>query len=189
MPAPGSSTCKASSRTYPSLILENQYSEVLRRMDLIRNDDGDPETWDVHHWQDRNPVHTESLLQLTCGGPQIVYHGGPPAHPGLRYYDVIERRPGLPRDTAALVTAMDADTVSVSLVNIHPGESRSVLVQGGAFGEHRITTVQADGNRDDTAGSRFSSMDVRVDLPAGRSVDLTVHLDRYAFRPSYAQPF
>ena len=172
---------------YPSLILENQYSEVLRRMDLIRSDDGDPETWDVHHWQNRNPVHTENLLQLTCGGPQIVYHGGL-LHTRLRYYDATERRPGLPRDTAALVTAMDADTVSVSLVNIHPGESRSLLIQGGAFGEHRITAMQADGNREDLqeAGSgRWTS----VDLPAGRSVDLTVHLDRYAFRPSYAQPF
>ena len=172
---------------YPSLILENQYSEVLRRMDLIRSDDGDPETWDVHHWQNRNPVHTESLLQLTCGGPQIVYHGGL-LHTRLRYYDALERRPGLPRDTAALVTAMDADTVSVSLVNVHPGESRSLLVQGGAFGEHRITAVQADGNREDMQEAG-SARWVRVDLPAGRSVDLTVHLDRYAFRPTYAQPF
>jgi len=172
---------------YPSLILENQYSEVLRRMDLIRSDDGDPETWDVHHWQNRNPVHTESLLQLTCGGPQIVYHGGL-LHTRLRYYDARERRPGLPLDTAALVTAMDADTVSVSLVNVHPGESRSLLIQGGAFGEHRITAVQADGNREDMQEAG-SARWVRVDLPAGRSVDLTVHLDRYAFRPSYAQPF
>ena len=172
---------------YPSRILENQYTEVLRRMDLIRSDDGDPETWDVHHWQDRNPVHTESLLQLTCGGPQIVYHGGL-LHTRLRYYDALERRPGLPQDTAALVTAMDADTVSASLVNVHPGESRSLLIQGGAFGEHRITGVQADGNREDIQAAG-SDRWVRVDLPAGRSVDLTVHLDRYAFRPSYAQPF
>ncbi|MXZ25549.1 MAG: hypothetical protein F4Y80_11975 [Caldilineaceae bacterium SB0665_bin_21] len=172
---------------YPSQILQNQYSEVLRRMDLIRNDDGDPETWDVHHWQDRNPVHTESLLQLTCGGPQIVYHGGL-LHTRLRYYDAQERRPGLPPDTAALVTAMDANTVSVSLANAHPGESRSLLVQGGAFGEHRITAVQADGAREDMQEAG-SDRWVRVDLPAGRSVDLTVHLDRYAFRPSYAQPF
>ncbi|MXZ42925.1 MAG: hypothetical protein F4Z18_14480 [Caldilineaceae bacterium SB0666_bin_21] len=172
---------------YPSLILANQYSEVLRRMDLIRNDDGDPETWDVHHWQNRNPVHTESLLQLTCGGPQIVYHGGL-LHTRLRYYDALERRPGLPQDTVALVTAMDADTVSVSLVNIHPGDCRSLLIQGGAFGEHRIKAVKTDGNREDLQevdSGRWTS----VDLPAGRSVDLTLHLDRYAFRPSYAQPF
>lgn len=172
---------------YPSQILQNQYSEVLRRMDLIRNDDGDPETWDVHHWQNRNPVHTESLLQLTCGGPQIVYHGGL-LHTRLRYFDATERRPGLPQDTAVLVTAMDADTVSVSLVNIHPGECRSLLIQGGAFGEHRIKAVEADGNREDLQevdSGRWTS----VDLPAGRSVDLTLHLDRYAFRPSYAQPF
>jgi len=33
------------------------------------NDDGDPEEWDVQHWQEINPVHTEALVQLTCGGP------------------------------------------------------------------------------------------------------------------------
>ena len=36
----------------------------------IENDDWDVEAWDVHHWQDINPVHTEALVQLTCGGPQ-----------------------------------------------------------------------------------------------------------------------
>ena len=48
-----------------------QWAEMARRMERMRNDDGDPETWDVHHWQDINPVHTEALVQLTCGGPQI----------------------------------------------------------------------------------------------------------------------
>ena len=49
---------------------------ITRRMERMRQDDGDPETWDVHHWQEINPVHTEALVQLTCGGPQIIYHGG-----------------------------------------------------------------------------------------------------------------
>ena len=81
--------------------MEVQHAEIVRRMDAMRADDGDPETWDVHHWQQINPVHTEALLQLTCGGPQIIYHGGL-LHVRLRYYDTDEARPGLPADVARL---------------------------------------------------------------------------------------
>ena len=65
---------------YPDHILENQCQEVLRRMNSIRSDSGEPEEWDVHHWQELNPVRTEALLQTTCGGPQVIYHGGASSH-------------------------------------------------------------------------------------------------------------
>ena len=32
--------------------------------------------WDVHHWQNFCPAVPQGLLQLTCGTPGIVYHGG-----------------------------------------------------------------------------------------------------------------
>ena len=54
-----------------------------------------------HHWQERNPVSTETLVQQTCGGPAAIYHGGL-LHVRLRYFDAVARRPGLPVDTAAL---------------------------------------------------------------------------------------
>ena len=101
--------------TIRALILESQYEEVLRRMDKMRVDHGDPESWDVHHWQDINPVHTEALLQLTCGGPQIIYHGGL-LHVRLRYFDAQSQRPGLPENVSALVSALDADSTTVELV-------------------------------------------------------------------------
>ena len=72
------------------LILQEQLSEVFRRMEEIRNDTGDPEEWDVHHWQDVNPIHTEGLLQLTCGGPQVIYHGGL-LHVRLRFFDLTQK--------------------------------------------------------------------------------------------------
>jgi hypothetical protein len=31
---------------------------------------------DIHLWQNINPVVTEALIQLTWGGPQVVYNGG-----------------------------------------------------------------------------------------------------------------
>ena len=39
-------------------------------MDLLRADAGDSAEWDVHHWQDINPVHTEAPVQQTCGCPR-----------------------------------------------------------------------------------------------------------------------
>lgn len=173
---------------YPDQILDVQYREVLRRMDLIRDDSGDPETWDVHHWQNRNPVHTEGLLQLTCGGPQVIYHGGL-LHTKLRYFDAAGQRPGLPPDTGALVTAMDGDSVTVSLYNLHPGREAALVIQGGAFGEHRITHVREISDADNTATSPVNDRWLRLVLPAGRSIDLELQLQRYAFQPSYIQPF
>ena len=171
---------------YPRRILEEQYAEAQRRMDKIRNDHTDPETWDVHHWQNVNPVHTEGLLQLTCGGPQIVYHGGL-LHVRLRYFDAIEQRPGLPQDVAALVSALDADSVTVELVNTSPSHHRRLIVQAGAFGEHRFTTVD---DLDDAAATPAPVDDTRlvVELPAGRSTRLRLGMQRYCNTPSYDQP-
>ncbi len=171
---------------YPQQILDVQYREVLRRMDLIRNDDGDPETWDVHHWQNRNPVHTEGLLQLTCGGPQVIYHGGL-LHTRLRYFDAQARRPGLPPDVGALVTAMDAETVTVHFCNPHPGREHILVIQGGAFGEHRIESVR-DQAADNGTTTVVQDRWVRLVLPPGRSIEVTLCLKRYAYAPSYIQP-
>ncbi|MBI1297762.1 hypothetical protein GC175_22730 [bacterium] len=169
---------------YPQRILEEQYAEVLRRMDAIRADDGNPEDWDVHHWQNMNPVHTEGLVQLTCGGPQIIYHGGL-LHVRLRYFDLDTRRPGLPDDVAALVPALDAESTTVELINTNPSHTRRVLVQAGAFGEHNFTSIEDLDNGNVTAadGKTFE-----IDLPAGKSIRLKLGMNRYANTPSYAQP-
>jgi hypothetical protein len=169
---------------YPQQILAAQWAEVVRRMDLIRSDDGDPESWDVHHWQDRNPVHTEALVQLNCGGPQIIYHGGL-LHIRLRYHDAVARRPGLPPDVAALVSDLGPEHVTVTLHNISPLAERRLLIQGGAFGEHALTSAQ------DVASGTFTEPQegyLRVILPPGRSVTLRITMRRYARQPSYQGP-
>lgn len=169
---------------YPQRILDAQYAEVLRRMDALRADHGDPESWDVHHWQEMNPVHTEALVQLTCGGPQIIYHGGL-LHVRLRYYDADTRRPGLPGDVAALVSALDVDSVTVELVNTNPSQSRSLIVQAGAFGEHEFTEAT---RLDDGSVTGVNSRHLQVTLPPGRSLSLRLGMRRYCHTPSYAQP-
>ncbi|NOZ30245.1 MAG: hypothetical protein GXP39_19625 [Chloroflexi bacterium] len=172
---------------YPRLILESQYAEVLRRMDLMRQDDGDPQEWDVHHWQEINPIHTEALIQLTLGGPQIIYHGGL-LHVRLRYFDVLERRPGLPQDIAALVSALDAESTTVQLVNTSPLHERRVLLQAGAFGEHHFTEVCRLGSNEEPP-IEVDGRHFEVALPPGTTITLKLGMRRYCHQPSYEQPF
>ncbi|MEM7029416.1 MAG: hypothetical protein AAF629_07610 [Chloroflexota bacterium] len=169
---------------YPRRILEEQYAEAARRMENIRNDAGNPEEWDVHHWQNVNPVHTEGLIQLTCGGPQIVYHGGL-LHTRLRYFDALERRPGLPADIAGLVSHLDADSVTVEWVNTSPIHERRMIVQAGAFGEHAFTAIEDLDTNDkkDINGKTFE-----VVLPPAKSMKVKLGMKRYCHRPAYEQP-
>jgi hypothetical protein len=140
----------------------------------------------VHHWQQINPVHTEGLIQLTCGGPQIIYHGGL-LHVRLRYYDAHVRRPGLPPDVGALVHALDGSSAHVTLVNANPLEPRRLIVQAGAFGEHRFTQVRdlaVDGSDALPVNSRW----FEVHLAPGGMVELDLGMQRYVHSPSYEQP-
>jgi hypothetical protein len=171
---------------YPRQILDAQWTEMARRMERMRTDNTDPESWDVHHWQDINPVHTEGLIQLTCGGPQIIYHGGL-LHVRLRYFDAEARRPGLPPDVAALVHALDADSTTLTLTNTSPLHERRVVLQAGAFGEHAfsdVTELDAEQPLAIPVGDRY----LAVVLPPGRSTRLRLGMRRYAHRPDYGQP-
>lgn len=171
---------------YPRLILESQYAEVLRRMDAMRRDDGDPQAWDVHHWQEINPVHTEALLQLTCGGPQIIYHGGL-LHVRLRYFDAEACRPGLPQDVAALVSKLDAGSTTVQLVNLSPLRQRRLILQAGAFGEYSFSEAsQLDGEVEQPVP--VNGKHIEVTLPPGSHMTLKLGMRRYCNTPSYDQP-
>ena len=175
---------------YPVRILETQWEEAARRMKVLRNDSGDPECWDVHHWQDINPVHTEALVQLTCGGPQIIYHGGL-LHVRLRYFDRGSRRPGLPPGVGALVQCLGNDSATVELVNTSAVESREMTVQAGAFGEHSF--LEAADISDPTSEERveFSAncSHFRVDLHPGCCIKIRLRMKRYCNKPSYSRPF
>ncbi|GAB4153635.1 MAG: hypothetical protein Fur005_04940 [Roseiflexaceae bacterium] len=170
---------------YPDQILAAQWAEVARRMEVMRNDTSDPETWDVHHWQEINPVHTEALIQLTCGGPQVIYHGGL-LHTRLRWFDPLANRPGLPEDVAVLVWAIDADSISLTITNTNLLDARQLIVQAGAFGEHQfISAIDLD-HPDRTID--LQQRQFAIDLPPGRSLRLKLAMRRYQYRPSYSNP-
>lgn len=190
---------------YPEEALCESYGKVARRMALIREDERDLTRVSIHHWQELNPVTTEALVQLTLGGPQIIYNGGL-LMCQVRYYDVQNRRPGLPPDIGALVEKIEADYIVVHLVNLSVLEAHDLLIIAGAFGEHQFTRVHYESRISDYPGvqgpqgysapslqTRSQTVDVEdrllsISLPAGTQVKLRIEIKRFVNQPTYRIP-
>jgi len=185
---------------YPVRILEANFELVARQLRKMRSEEGDPTTWiadgfslgalsSIHKWQEMSPVYFEGLLQLTLGAPMHTSHGGL-QHGRVRYFDALAERPGLPEDVAALVESLAADSVVLKLANIGLQAEREVIVQAGAFGEHRFETATVtdggDGKRETIVanGKWF-----RVKLPPGSAIRLEMTMSRYVNRPTYETPW
>jgi hypothetical protein len=164
-------------------MLDATYQEMCRRLALIRDDDGDPAEWDVHHWQNLNPVVCEPLAQLTTGSPGAIYHGGL-LHAAVRYFDPEAQRPGLPEGVSALVGRVSDDAITVHLANTNLLEAREVLLQAGAFGEHAFVDATVGDSVVEVGGRHFS---VRMDAATELRIDLT--MERHANAPTYDFPW
>ena len=79
---------------------------------------------------------------------------------------------------------MDDTETSVTLVNTNQVEERTVVVQGGAYGEHQVKTVELDGASTDVDRSHFA-----VRLAPGCGTRLTITTDRYVNQPTCAFPW
>jgi hypothetical protein len=125
----------------------------------------------------------EALVQLTMGGPMPIYNGGM-LQVSLRYYDDTAKRPGLPPDVAALISRAEVDEVTLTLCNLHVHKSRSLILQGGAYGEHNLISIESDGVITDI-GSRW----LRIELAPATNIVCRIKLARYVNQPSYIEPF
>ncbi len=172
---------------YPAQILRATYAESLRRLEMIRTDHTTPDEQDVHHWQQRNPVILEGLVQLMLGGPNHVYHGGL-LHCSVRYFDPVRARPGVPADVAVLVDKITPTGISVQLVNLHPSEPREVILQAGAFGEHTFTTVRQVVHYPHQF-HKVNRKFFQVHLVPGAVGRLEVGVKRFDNTPTYAFPW
>jgi hypothetical protein len=103
--------------------------------------------------------------------------GGNTLTAALRYFDAEARRPGLPPDVAALVTRISPEDVQVTLVNVNQLQPRTLLVQGGAYGEHQLESAPA--------GSRH----IAIRLRPGAGQSLTLRWKRFANQPTLALPW
>ena len=152
-----------------------------------------------------NPVMAKGLTQVTMGSPQNVYVGGL-CRAQVRYFDPDRGRPGLPPDVAALVDELKPDATGIRLVNLDRNRSRNLIVQAGAFGEHRFTDlryaetvkqqpIENPGGRmmEDGAISRrtvpVNGKYFAVELPPSTSVRLEAGMQRFVNDPSYAFPW
>jgi hypothetical protein len=185
---------------YPEDALELALGQVARRLGLMRATPFGPPDDDIHWWQRLNPVVTEVLTQLISGAPPALYNGGL-ALARVAFGDALRDRPGLPADVAALVTAMDAESVTVELVNLAQDAGRDVIVQAGAFGEDRIDRVTFDTSdssypgaaRDylipeapsSTTTTQVGGNRLAVSLPPLHRITLRLEITRRAFRPAH----
>jgi hypothetical protein len=191
---------------YPERILAAAQAQVRHRLARMERYRGhDVSEVDIHLWQQSNPVVTEALVQLTWGGPQVIYNGGL-QQARVRYYDAQARRPGLPPSVAVLVSSIDPAATTVELINLDPGSTRSVVVQAGAFAEHTIRSVHHTACPDPswigdlydyghgepevtTLSTVVNAPWLRVELPRSTRVRLILRLDPHSRTPSYRTPF
>jgi len=174
---------------YPEKIMEHNLFQVYNRLKYMREDTQDPKTYTDAYLQMRNPVNVEGLVQLTMGGPLPVYNGGL-LMVSVRYFDVDRQRSGLPPDVSALIDEICPDGIRLTLVNIHPMASRRVLIQAGAFGEHRFTTVSyRQAGEVSSAVVDVNGDYLQVELNPGTILEMNIGMKRFCNRPSYRQPW
>ena len=79
------------------------------------------------------------------------------------------------------------EDVTVQLVNLDPVDERTVIVQGGAYAEHQITTVRPGGSATGSTAVDHPHFAVRLAPLAGAR--LVVGMQRYANQPTLSLPW
>ena len=101
-------------------------------------------------------------------------------HTRLFYFDPVRSRAGVPDQVAALVDRIDPGGVRVRLVNLDPLAPRRIVVQAGAYGEHRFTTI-----RSDVGVSRVDSNRFEVVLGGGAGGTLEIDMELFVNQPGF----
>lgn len=180
---------------WPLEALKADYQEMVNRLEFMRNDPRKIIDIKGDDTYPNNPIIIKALQQTTMGTPQTIYFGGL-LRATIRYFDLKEKRPGLPGDVAALVEGIEAKKVSLHLLNLNPTEEKRLLIQAGAFGEHRFTEIEhgraiVSQNNDNIGAQTKMEVNgkyVTIILPPSRSIHLELGIDRFVNEPSYAFP-
>ncbi len=183
---------------FPADALRANLQLLALQLDRMRSDEGDPRNWDhvgriagrtdgpslrtdgyaIHAWQEFSPIVIESLLQLVWGAPAHISHGGL-QFATFRYFDTMAGRPGLPDGVSALARDLTAEGATLELVNTGD-TSRQVGIQGGAFREHILRSVEVDGHV-----TPVGETDIAVELPPLSALSMRIGLQRHASTPTY----
>jgi hypothetical protein len=168
---------------YPEQALQRDADTLAQRTRAFRADRSTPDTRLADNMLDYNPAATDGLVQLMWGALVPGREGGL-LNARLRYFDPERRRAGAPEDVAALVSELSDTRTAMTLVNLNPSRARTVIVQGGGYGEHQLLSV--------TAGDKTTKIDaplLTVRLDPGCGARLVLQMKRYANPPTVKQPW
>jgi hypothetical protein len=194
---------------YPIDILKANLELIAMQLHKMRSNTGNPRNWDtydpttadvvvsldlrvpgynIHAWQEFNPVYFEGLAQLLFGAPMHISHGGL-QHGKVRYFDSENSRPGLPEDVAAMVDQLSANKMRVLVSNLNTSKSRVLTLQAGTFGENRFDNVTIVGEDGSSVTHDVKSKWLTVELAAGSGAALHFTYSRYVNQPTYETPY
>src|SRR5438093_7246170 len=168
---------------YPEQAIERDLTMIRQRLNALRRDTTPPERRLADNMLDYNPAATESLVQLMWGALLPGREGGL-LNARLRYFDPDRKRAGVPEDVAALVSELSDTRAVVTLVNLNSSQPRTLIVQGGGYGEHRLVSV--------TAGGKTTPIDaplLTVQLGPGCGQQLVLEMKRYVNTPTVRHPW
>ena len=168
---------------YPEQVLQWDLALIDKRLIAMRADKTAPDRRLADNMLDYNPAAAESLVQLMWGGLMAGRNGGL-VNARLRYFDPDRRRAGVPEDVAALISELSDTGTTVTLVNLNPTQARTVILQGGAYGEHQLISVNRNGK-----ATRIDAPVVTVRLEPGSGETLRFTMRRYANQPTTRHPW
>lgn len=168
---------------FPEQALQRDISSINPKIERMRADTTPPEKRLADNMMGYNPVVAGTLMQLMWGALPTGIDGGL-IHARLRYFDPARKRAGIPQDVGALVSELGDTRTVVTLVNLSKTEPRTVIVQGGAYGEHQINAVVSGDTAIPVNGPFFT-----VELAPGTGQKLTLEMKRYANSPTVKFPW
>ena len=172
---------------WPEKALSLQYERALEHYQAMVDDQRSVEEIIADNAQPQNPVHTKVLPQMMFGSPQYMYHGGM-LRASFRYFDAERRRPGLPEAVGVLVDEIRADGAGVQIANTSRSQTRRLIVQAGAFGEHDFDQIRSDGDPAQAPVS-VDGKYFGLELPPASTIRIDAGMRRFANKPSYAFPW
>jgi len=168
---------------YPEQALERDLKTIQQRLAAVRGDTTPPERRLADNMLNYNPASVDSLVQLMWGALMPGREGGL-LNARLRYFDPDRKRAGVPEDVAALVSELSDTRTTVTLINLNASQPRTLIVQGGGYGEHHLISVTAAGR---TTAINSPLLTVRLEPGCGQT--LTLEMKRYANAPTIKHPW
>ncbi|MCB1124533.1 MAG: hypothetical protein KJT03_23470, partial [Verrucomicrobiae bacterium] len=168
---------------FPIRELSKDFTNIRNKVAGMRADTTTPDTRLADDPMKYNPATVQTLNQLMMAGLDPG-RGGGPLHCRLRYFDPVQRRAGLPADVAALVDKISDSETSVTLVNVSQSHAREMVIQAGAYAEHRIRGIVTGKTKmavDDSCAT--------IRLEPGCGAKLAITNDRYALQPTIKFPW